>query len=192
MIVGLSPKEMGEAIIRNLTAKTGRGFEQWVEITRNQGPESTAQKREWLKRKYGLGHVTAGLVAAAASGKENVYSSPDRLVLHLFSGGNAHLRSLYDEIINTVEKLGDDVRVIPCKTYVGISRKRQFAVVKPVPAGHIEIGLALGHAPVEGRLGIARSMGVSERITRCVSVFSKRDLNGELRAWLKQAYDANA
>ena len=33
-----SPKEMGEAIAKNLPAKTGRTFEEWVELTRQNGP----------------------------------------------------------------------------------------------------------------------------------------------------------
>ena len=35
-----SPKEMGEAIARNLPAKTGRTFEQWVALLKKDGPDN--------------------------------------------------------------------------------------------------------------------------------------------------------
>ena len=43
-----SPKEMGEAIAKNLPAKTGRTFEQWVELTRRQGLASRKVQGRYL------------------------------------------------------------------------------------------------------------------------------------------------
>ena len=46
-----SPREMGEAIARNLPAKTGKTFEAWVALTKKDGPADRKEMVAWLKSK---------------------------------------------------------------------------------------------------------------------------------------------
>lgn len=64
-----SPKEMGEAIARNLPAKTGRTFKQWVDPVKRAGLATRPERVEWLKSKHQLGPVTASFIAAEAEGR---------------------------------------------------------------------------------------------------------------------------
>ena len=66
-----SPQDMMRAVIANLPAKTGRGFDEWVALIREQaiagqGMSKNGEIVNWLKREYGLGHSTAFILAAEA------------------------------------------------------------------------------------------------------------------------------
>src|SRR3954466_16060532 len=95
-----SPKEMGEAIARNLPAKTGRTFEQWVELTRREGLSSRRERIAWLKTQHGLGTVTAPFIAADAEGRSiaDTYANPDALLDTMYGGEKAPLRLIYNEL----------------------------------------------------------------------------------------------
>ena len=54
-----SPKEMGAAIARNLPAKTRKTYEQWVALTKKDGPPTRKERVAWLKSEHGIGTVTA-------------------------------------------------------------------------------------------------------------------------------------
>src|SRR4051812_37771428 len=83
-----SPKEMGEAIARNLPAKTGRTFEEWVAIARKQKIAARAPLIAWLKSKHELGTVTASFIAAETLGQSIVaeYSDEGALLDGMYSG----------------------------------------------------------------------------------------------------------
>src|SRR4051812_46120234 len=102
-----SPKEMGEAIARNLPAKTGRTFEQWVELTTQQGLSSRRERIAWLKSEHGLGVVTATFIAADAEGRSiiDAYSDEGALLDSMYSGEKAALRPLYDALAAVARKL---------------------------------------------------------------------------------------
>ncbi len=133
-----SPKEMGEAIARNLPAKTGRTFEQWVELAKSQPHAARKDRIAWLKSQHGLGTVTATFIAAEAEGKSIVdtYADEAALLNGMFAGEKAGLRPLYDELAGVARKLGKDVDLTVCKTYVGIRRGKQFAMIKPTTEPH--------------------------------------------------------
>ena len=57
-------------MVRNLPAKTGKTFEEWVKVTKA-GPATTRKERiAWLKSEQGLGSVTAVFIAAEAEGTQ--------------------------------------------------------------------------------------------------------------------------
>jgi hypothetical protein len=95
-----SPKEMGEAIARNLPEKTGKTFEQWVELTRKAGLASRKERVAWLKSEHELGTVTAMFIAAEAEGRSIVaeYSDEGALLDAMYGGEKAALRPLYEEL----------------------------------------------------------------------------------------------
>src|SRR5437763_1740392 len=117
-----SPKEMGEAIAKNLPAKTGRTVEEWVALSGEQALSSRKERIAWLKSEHGLGTVTANFIAAEAEGRSIVatYADEDALLDGMYGGERAALRPIYDQLAKAAGKLGPGVELTVCKTYVGI------------------------------------------------------------------------
>jgi hypothetical protein len=184
---------MIEAIIRNIHEKTGKTFEEWVELTKSAGLATRRERIAWLKREHELGHVTASVISdeAGGTGKLQTYSDTTALVDNLFSGKNAGLRPVYEELVEAARGLGEDVALTPCKTYVGLGRNRQFAILKPVAGSRVDIGLALKETVPSGRLEAAGSLGGSDRITHRIRIASADDIDEEVRGWLAAAYEGD-
>jgi len=185
-----SPKEMGEAIARNLPEKTGKTFDQWVAITRKEGLANRKERIAWLKSEHQLGSVTAMFIAAEAEGRSVVdeYADEGALLEGMYGGDKAALRPLYDELAKTARKVGKDVELTVCKTYVGIRGRKQFAMLKPGKS-RVDLGLALKGVKPTGRLEAAGSLG-NDRMTHRVRISSKKEIDGEVKGWLQQAYEA--
>jgi hypothetical protein len=158
----MSPGEMIAAVLGNLAKKTGKTLEQWIQIVNSSGLATRKERVEWLKEEHQLGHVTAQMVVAEAEGQP------------------------MDKVY------ADNVKVSPRKTFVSLSRKRQFAVVKPATQTRLDLGLALGGAKAAGRLLEVRGRSSNDRITHRIPVSSRAGIDAELKQWLKRAYDLDA
>jgi predicted transport protein len=176
-----TPKEMIEAIRRNLPAKTGATYEQWVALAKKSGPKERKELTGWLKSEHHLGTVTAHFISSEAVGKSIVdaYADEGALLDGMYSGEKAALRPLFDRLAETVRELGDDVELTVCKTYVGIRRGRQFALIKPGAKMRVDLGLALPEVKPIGRLVKAGSIG-NDRMTHRIEVAMAKDIDREL------------
>ena len=178
----MTPAQMVEAVTRNLQKNTGKTAAQWSAVLKKSGPDDPKAQYQWLREKHRLGHVAAKIL----SGQLKAYEDTDALVDKQYSGKAAALRPLYEAVLAAAKRLGKDVTHQPCKTYVPIHRKSTFAVIKPAP-GRVDVGLVLGKTPPAGRLQKAKRLG-SDRVTHKIEVRSKKDIDAELRRWLKKAY----
>lgn len=174
------------AMKANLPARTGKTFEQWVEVAR-QGPGVEKALVAWLKEK-GLGTVQATMVAhEVLGGYMKEHQEPSGLLEGNFAGERAALRPVYDALEKAARKLGEDFDVYPCKTYITLKRSRQIGIVK-VAKGRLELGLILPGVEASGRLEKAtRSLG-NDRVTHKVALASKKDVDAEALGYLQQAY----
>lgn len=190
--MGCTPGEMRKAIIRNLPAKTGKSFDEWVAIARRARIANASALVRFLEDEHGLGHVSAGHIADRALDLPTCdYDDGGALVARLFSGEREPLRRIYDALAAAARALGDDMRIKPCTTYIPFMRRHQFAIVKP-RAGYVLVGLALGKArKPAGRLEAARGIGTG-RITHMVRVDRPAAVDAELERWLGDAYRAGA
>ena len=184
-----SPKEMIEAIGRNLPAKTGKTFDQWVALAKKQGPKERKALTAWLKTKHELGTVTATFIAADAVGESiaAAYSDEGKLLDAMYAGEAAALRPVYDKLAETVQMLGPDVGLTVCKTYVGMRRARQFGMIKPSTKGRVFLGLTLPDVEPAGRLLKAGSIG-NDRMTHRIEITNPKEIDAEVKRWLKAAY----
>jgi predicted transport protein len=188
-----TPREMRDAIIRNLPAKTGKSLEAWVALLKKSGPKDPKEARVWLKEKHGLGHGQAGMIAAELTGgPEFAVKSGDELVDGQYADKKAGLRPIYDKLAQAARKLGKDVRIEPCKGYVPFMRNKQFAVVRASTATRVDLGLALGGTAVKGKLQEGSVQGTSERITHRIAIGSPAEVDAEVLRWMKLAYEHNA
>ncbi len=99
-----SPQDMMRAVIANLPAKTGRSFDEWVALTREQAIDQLGMSKigeivNWLKREYGLGHSTAFIMAAEAL-KPADYVAPtdEQIIAAQYAGAKAALRPIFEQL----------------------------------------------------------------------------------------------
>lgn len=57
--MGLSPKEMENAIVKNLPEKTGKSLDGWLEVLLEEKLSDSKEMKACLKEKYKIGHFQA-------------------------------------------------------------------------------------------------------------------------------------
>jgi predicted transport protein len=188
-----SPGEMIAAVKANMPEKTGKTFEEWVKIARAGGPSTAKECYAWLKKEYGLPHLSAQIVADKVSGqgRYEAYENSEALVDAMYAGPKASLRPIYEQLVNLARNLGKDVVVTPCNTYVALRRKRQFAIVKPTTKTRVDLGFTLSDVKPQGRLEAAGKIG-SERISHFIKIEALKEIDAEVKRWLREAYDRDA
>lgn len=179
---------MEAKVIAGLKEKTGRSAEEWVALILKSGPLGEKERQAWLKSEYQLGTNYAMWLAARAGGSTGDYD-PDGLVEELFAGKKAGLRPLYDRLLALGYSLGPDVTATPCSTMVPLRRKFVFAHIKPTTNTRLDLGLALGALPGEGRLIETGGYAKKDRITHRIGIVSLDEIDNELIHWLRRAYD---
>ncbi len=189
---------MAQSIITGMKEKTGRSLEDWLEVVGSEGPPTEKERREWLKAKHGLGTNYAGCIAEISVGKGELYSAEGYLrmagqyVEDLFAGPKAGLRPVYEALLAAGLKLGKDVRVCPCQTFVPLYRNHVFAQIKPTTRTRIDLGLALKDTKTPKRLIDTGGFAKKDRITRRIEIASVDEIDEDVRRWLKAAYEMDA
>jgi len=188
-----SPGEMIAAVKSNMLEKTGKTFEAWVRIAKADGPASAKECYAWLKKEHGVPNLSAEIIADKASGAclLEAYENPDALVEAMYAGPKASMRPIHDELVELARKLGKDVVVTPCKTYVSLRRKKQFAIVKPTTRTRVDLCFTLSGVKPQGRLeAVAKAAG--DRISHVIKIESTKGIDAEVKRWLSEAYTQNA
>ena len=191
--------EMVRKWVASLKTKTGRSLEEWVALARKSGPKSEKERREWLKQAHGLPTNSAAWIAERAEGKGGEPESPEaylaaaeKYVEAMFAGKKASLRPFYDHLLKLGLAIGKDVKACPCSTMVPLYRNHVFAQIKPATQTRIDLGFALGARKAEGRLIDTGGYAKKDRITHRIPIQSAKDIDAEVKKWLKAAYDADA
>src|SRR4051794_10788726 len=121
--------KMVDASVRHLEERTGKSLEQWIEILRQDGPESEREQREWLKSFHGITTNYAGWIVEEAAGNGPSSYDPDALVAAQYTGKKEALKPIYDALLRLGLSLGPDVQACPCGTIVPLYRKNVFAQI---------------------------------------------------------------
>lgn len=187
---------MTQKWIGELKQKTGRSLDEWLKLIKKTGPKDEITRRDWLKKEYGLGTNTAWWLAERAAGKGEEAGDPDlylqeaeRYVDEMYSGGKAALRPIYDALLKLGLKTGKDAKACPCQTIVPLYRNHVFAQIKPTTKTRIDMGFALGDMKSQGRLIDTGGFAKKDRITHRIPITSVKDIDDEVKHWLKVAYD---
>src|SRR6267154_381735 len=114
-----------------------------------------------------------------------------RYVEEQCAGPKEKLRPIFDELLTLGKSLGDDVKACPCKTIVPFYREHVFAQVKPTTNSRIDLGFALTHykGKLPKRLIDTGGLAKKDRITRRIEITAVEQIDGEVKKWLKTAYD---
>ena len=186
-----TPDEMMSAVTDSMAERTGRTLEEWVALVVGSGVDPLDQNavRRWLREVHGVKQNSQWAIAdAAARGAGWVRPSVDEYVDGQYTGAKAALRPIFDALRDAILALGDDVVVEGRGTYVPFVRRRQFAAVAAATATRIDLGLRLPDPPAGERLQPATAPGSA---THRVQLFSVADVDDEVRALLRAAYDQN-
>jgi Domain of unknown function (DUF5655)/Domain of unknown function (DUF4287) len=188
--------------IADLKAKSGRSLDEWIALVKASGPADLKACRAWLKQEHGLGTNNASWIAERAlptDGKGIAEDSPEtyltaavEYVEAMYAGPKAGLRQIYDELLKVGIGIGPETKACPCTTIVPLYRNHVFAQIKPTTRTRIDLGLALKDTKATGRLIDTGGFQKKDRITHCIPITSLEDIDGEVKRWLKIAYDMDS
>lgn len=185
------------AIVQGMPAKTGKSIQEWMKIVKKDGPGESKEIVAFLKEKYKLGGTTASMIADAALGRADdvdpdVYmKAAPGYVEAMYAGGKAGLRPIHDALIELARSLAPDVKICPCQTIVPFYRNHVFAQIKPATQTRIDFGYALKGCPrkLSPRLLDTGGLKKGDRITHRIPLESVKDIDADVKDWLKTAYD---
>ena len=185
--------------VAELKQKSGRSLEEWLSLVKKSGLKDEQERRDWLKHEHGLGTNSAWWIAERSVGKGSETDDPGRYlkaaegyVEQMFSGSKADLRPIYDALLKLGLKAGKDAKACPCQTIVPLYRKHVFAQIKPTTRARIDLGFALGDTKAKGRLIDTGGFAKKDRITHRIPIESVKDIDDEVKHWLKVAFDRDA
>jgi hypothetical protein len=188
---------MTQKWIAELKQKTGRTLEEWLRLIKKDGPPTEKDRRDWLKAKHGLGTNSAWWLAERSFGRGEELGDPDQYlraaeknVEEMFAGKKERLRPIFQALLKLGLGAGKEAKACPCQTIVPLYRKHVFAQIKPTTQTRIDFGLALGDTKkTPKRLIDTGGYAKKDRITHRFEITSLKDIDGEVKRWLKVAYD---
>lgn len=182
-----TPDAATMTMINNLPEKTGRSLDDWLALLGRQKLDKHGEIVKWLKAEHGVTHGFANLIAHKFRDSRGEAAPADPVDAQ-YQGAKAGLRPIYDAIIKIVSTFGSDVEIAPKKTYVSLRRNKQFALVQPSTRDRVDVGINLRDVPATKRLEASGSF--NSMVSHRVRVSDQKDVNAELKRWLKKAYDA--
>jgi Domain of unknown function (DUF4287)/Domain of unknown function (DUF5655) len=178
-----------QAYLDNIQAKTGKTPDDFRVLARKKGLTKSGEIVAWLKAEFKLGHGHANAIAHLLVHSDEGKKSPDDKVRSLFAGNKAKWRDAYDALTAKIAKFGADIQISPNRTYINMQRSgKKFAILQPSAAERLDIGLKLKGVAPSGPFEAAGSWNAM--VTHRVRISDARQIDSELVAWLKRAYDA--
>ena len=175
--------------IDNIQKKTGKSLVELAALVQSSGLTKHGEIRDMLKEKLGLGHGDANTLVhvvlksdgtRAAEGK-----SEDAVLDEIYSGPKAGFRTIHEKLMKEIGKFGE-FEVVPKKGYVSLRRKKQFAMIGPKTNTRFEVGINAREFKKNTRLSEQPKGSMCNYI---VSLTDVKEVDAELLAWIKSAYE---
>jgi hypothetical protein len=181
-----------KAYLDNIQAQTGKTPKDFIVLAEKKGllqeGVKTGKIVAWLKEDFGLGHGHAMAIVLILQSASRPKSSKEEQVAKHFKGDKARWREPYDKLLAKVGKFGPDISVAPTNSYISVLRKgKKFAIVQ-LTSDRLDIGIKLKGAKTTGRFEAAGAWNAM--VTHRVRITDLKQIDAEVLAWLKQAYDA--
>lgn len=180
--------EMTAKMMEKVVEETGKTVDQWVKTVQSRKLVKHGQIRAFLKDEHGLTYGYANTLAHVIRDITEGRQTDEELVEAQYAGAKSNLKPIYESIRNAVEKFGTDVEIAPKKGYVSLRRKKQFAIVQPSTKTRMDLGIILKDEKPTARLEEAGSW--NSMCSHRVRLTDEKEVDAELLAWLKQAYEA--
>lgn len=180
------PKFTLETMIASLKEKTGKDIEEWKAIVANCGLEKHGQILKHLKTEHGITHGFANTIVHVARGTHAAaISEHTDLEASWFPEAKAEMRPIYEKLMEIIRGLGE-IKEAPKKAYMSVIHNKQFACVGPFTKTRVDLQVQLkGEEATERLLAVKGGM-----TSHKVKITSLEEVDEEVIAWLKQAYDA--
>jgi hypothetical protein len=178
--------------LENIQKKTGKSLAELTALAKKSGLTRHGELRDMFKEKLGLGHGDANaLVHAilksdgqrAAEGK-----SMDVVLDEIYTGAKAGMRPIHEALMKQIDKFGD-FEIVPKKGYVSLRRSKQFAMIGPKTNTRFEVGINAKDLKKNPRL-LEQPKG--SMCNYIVNVTEAKEVDAELIAWIKSAYQGAA
>jgi len=177
-----------QAYLDTIKAKTGKIPADFQKLAAKKGLTKYPEIMIWLKVEYELGHGHANVIAHAIVNADKPKATPDEAITKLFSGKKEIWRGAYDALIAKLAKFGTDVTVSSTSSYISLLRNgKKFGIVMPSSAERLDIGIKFKGVAPTARLEAAGTW--HNMVTHRVRITDPKQIDKELLAWLKQAYD---
>jgi len=180
--------------LNNIQAKSGKTLDQVRVLISKSGLTRHSEIRQLLMDKLGLGYGDANSLVHFAKASDGQSAAevgaltPEAVLAGIYSGGKATLRPIHEKIMVALGKFGP-FETVPKKGYLSLRRKKQFAMVGPGTKGRLEVGLNAKDLSGSARLVSVPAGGMCQYK---VFLASPKEVDQELLAWLRKAYDGSA
>ena len=172
-----------KTMIDNMPEKTGKSLDEWKMILKEKSFEKHSEAVKYLKTEHNVTHGFANTIVTLSKEEKN---DPEDLVDTQYAGKES-LIPVYNELITFIKTLGSDITITPKKGSVSIIRKRQFVLIKPATKTRIDLGFKLKDKPVSERLENSGPFGTM--CTHRVKISEAKEIDNELKDWIKEAYE---
>ena len=173
--------------VRILERRTGEGLDEWIRRINRAKPSDEASLRKWLNERGVTGYAQSLLVMERFGYPDFVRATADELIEAQYADRDT-LKPIYDAVIKVASRVGD-VTLQARKTYVSLlTPRRTFARVQPTTRTRVDLGLRLEEQKPGGRLSPS---SLHETMRFQIGLTSPRDVDDEVRAWLRRAYQEN-
>ncbi len=187
-----TPEQARETQLVNIQRKTGKSLDELAALVKASGLSKHGEIRDMLKRELGLGHGDANTLThrlfqdGGAAASQTQETGADDTVDQIYSGAKSALRPIHDRLMAAIDGFGG-YETAPKQGYLSLRRKKQFAMIGPATNTRVEVGLNMKGIEPTDRLVAMPPGGMCNYK---VKVTDASEVDGELIAWVRQAYDS--
>ena len=177
-----------QAYLDTIKAKTGKTPDDFRKLAAKKGLTKYPELMSWLKSEFKLGHGHANVIAHEIVNADKPAVTQDEAIAKLFAGKKEIWRKPYDLLVTNLLKFGTDVSMAPTSTYISLLRNgKKFGIVMPSSIERLDIGIKFKGVAPTARLEAAGTW--HNMVTHRVRITDSKQIDKELLAWLKQAYE---
>lgn len=179
-------QEIEKEFIDGLKSTSGKALNDWLSTIKSSGIEKRNEIIKWLKDENNFGHMNASLLAGIYFNNGNpVYGSKQTLLDNQFEKYQ-DMRPLFDQLQKEISEWDNSIEFIAKKTYVSITKKREFAAIN-VKKGELRLGMDLGDLAFDGIVEKSKLTGPMPRISHMVVIKTPSDMNEKVFQLLESA-----
>lgn len=180
-------QEIEKAFIDSIQTLTGKSLNHWLSEIKASNIDKRNAIIAWLKQSHNFRHTDASLLVGIYLNKgKPVYASAENLLDNQLAKYES-FKPLFEYISKQILEAFPNSKMIPKKTYVSFTEKREFAAIN-IKSKEIRLGMDLGDLAFNDTLEKAKLTGPMPRISHMVMIREEKDLSQNVMEWLNASY----
>jgi hypothetical protein len=181
-----------ETQLKNIQTRTGKTLDEFYALIRKSGLTRHGEIRDLLRRDLSMGYGDANALAGAFLKSDGRGTAPvgeatsGDIVGMLYGGAKADLLPIHEKLMAAIDELGP-FEIAAKKGYLSLRRTKQFATVGPPTKTRVDVGLNMKGIQATERLTGLPAGGMCQYR---VSLTEANEVDEELMAWIRQAYES--